>query len=67
MYYSLIDLLRSPELIKRIGQEYLHFMVDNREQLVKQQIWIVKRDMLLEEKKKQEELKELRRKKRGVN
>lgn len=57
MYYSLIDIMRSPELIKRIGQDYLKFIVDNREDLIKQSIWLVRRNLQLEEKKKMEEMK----------
>lgn len=47
--------MRSPELIKKIGQDYLDFIVNNREQLIKQEIWAVKRNLQLEEKKKAEE------------
>jgi len=57
MYFTLLDLLRSPELVKKIGDEYLEFMIENREMNIKQQVWIVKRDMLIEEKKKNDELK----------
>lgn len=66
MYYILIDLLRSPELIKQIGQEYLTFKLKSRDQLVKQQIWLVKRDMLLEEKKREEERKGMKRKRKEI-
>jgi hypothetical protein len=47
--------MRSPELIKKIGEDYLTFIVNNREQLIKQEIWVVKRNLQLEEKKKAEE------------
>jgi hypothetical protein len=57
MYYSLIDIMRSPELIKRIGQDYLKFIVETREDLIKQIIWVVKRNLQLEEKKRLELLK----------
>ena len=57
MYYSLIDIMRSPELIKRIGQDYLKFIVETREDLIKQGIWVVKRNLQLEEKKRLELLK----------
>lgn len=56
-HYILIDLMRSPELIKKIGEDYLTFIVNNREQLIKQEIWVVKRNLQLEEKKKAEEEK----------
>jgi hypothetical protein len=57
MYYSLIDIMRSPELVKRIGEDYLKFIEDTREDLIKQSIWVVRRNLQLEEKKKFEELK----------
>lgn len=57
MYYSLIDIMRSPELVKRIGEDYLKFIEDTREDLIKQSIWVVRRNLQLEEKKKLEELK----------
>jgi hypothetical protein len=57
MYYSLIDIMRSPELVKRIGDDYLKFVEDTREDLIKQSIWVVRRKLQLEEKKKLEELK----------
>jgi hypothetical protein len=54
MYYKLIDLMRSPELIKLIGEEYHAYMMNSRDQLIKQQIWIVKRDIMVENQKKLE-------------
>lgn len=56
-HYILIDLMRSPELVKRIGQDYLANILNNRKKLIKQQIWVVKRNIQLEEKKKAEESK----------
>lgn len=49
--------MRSPELVKRIGQDYLANILTNRKNLIKQQIWVVKRNIQLEEKKKAEENK----------
>ena len=55
MYFSLIDLMRSPELVKKIGQDSLKTIVHNREQLIKKGVWVVKRNLYLEERKRVEE------------
>lgn len=57
IYYSLVDIVRSPELVKRVGEDYLQFIEDTREDLIKQSIWVVRRNLQLEEKKKLEDQK----------
>lgn len=49
-YFKLIGLLRSPELINMIGEDYELFMLGVREENMKKEIWMVKQNMVNENK-----------------
>lgn len=49
-YFKLIGLLRSPELINMIGEDYELFMLAVREENMKKEIWMVKQNMVNEDK-----------------
>lgn len=69
MYYKLIDLIRSPELIKMITKECDECVGRNRDQHIKGQVWVVKRKMHLEKieklKKKEKKRQELEKERRA--
>lgn len=48
MFYKLIDLVRSPELIKTITKECDEHVNRNRDRHIKEQVWVVKRKIYLE-------------------
>ena len=60
MYYSLLDLIRSPELIKMITGEFDTHVVETRQKMIKERVWAVKRKMFLEDRKRREKLKDQR-------
>ena len=55
LFYQLIDLVRSPEIIKKITNDYGDHVKENMTKHTKEQIWVVKRKLYLE---RLEEMKE---------
>lgn len=48
-YVKLIDLMRSPELIKHITKSFDDHSQNVRDNHIKEQVWVVKRDLFIEE------------------
>ena len=49
LFYKLLDLIRSPELIKMVTGELDEHVVKDRDRHIKEQIWVVKRKMFLDQ------------------
>ena len=51
-YAKLLDIVRSPELIKFVTKNMDDHIMKNRDKQIKEQVWVVKRDLFVEEQEK---------------
>ena len=51
-YAKLLDIIRSPELIKFVTKNMDEHFIKNRDKHIKEQVWVVKRDLFVEEQEK---------------
>lgn len=63
-YTKLLDVMRSPELIKYVTKSLEAHVMTTRAGHVKEQVWVVKRDMFIKEKERaKKEIKDEKKKK----
>ena len=51
-YAKLLDIIRSPELIKFVTKNMDEHFIKNGDKHIKEQVWVVKRDLFVEEQEK---------------